>query len=56
MMQPIATQQAADVEAMELPTFMKLALDPATMKTLATAYKVAMKNDSKGFELEYVKV
>ncbi|MBO0453245.1 MULTISPECIES: hypothetical protein [Enterococcus] len=56
MMQPLAAQQEADVEKMDLPTFMKLALDPATLETLATAYQVAMKNDSKGFELEYVKL
>jgi len=56
MMQPIATERKADVEKMDLPTFMKLALDPATMETLATAYQVAMKNDATGFELEYVRI
>ncbi|MBO0410596.1 hypothetical protein JZO77_06235 [Enterococcus hulanensis] len=56
MMQPIVTQQEADVEKMDLPTFMKLALDPATMETLTTAYQVAMKNDAQGLELECVRL
>ncbi|MDU5336136.1 hypothetical protein [Enterococcus sp.] len=56
MLQPLATQQEVDVEKMDLPTFVKLALDPATMEKLSTAYQVAMKNDKAGFELEYVKI
>ena len=56
MMQPLVTQQETDVEKLDLPNFMKLALDPATIETLTTAYQVAMKNDAKGLELEYVKL
>lgn len=60
MLQPLATQQEANadlpIETLDLPNFVKLALDPTTMRTLSTAYQVAMKNGTKGFELEYVKI
>ncbi|GAA2916552.1 hypothetical protein P7H00_01390 [Enterococcus pseudoavium] len=56
MMQPLVAQPKTDVAATNLPTFVKLALDPTTMETLATAYQVAMKNDSTELELEYVKI
>jgi hypothetical protein len=55
MMQPIVSQKEVDVNRLDLPTFVKLALDPRTLETLATAYQVAKKNDTKNVELEYVK-
>ena len=56
MMQPLATEKEVDVEKLDLPTFVKLALDPTTMETLSTAYRVATKNGNAGVELEYVKI
>ena len=56
MMQPLATEKEVDVEKLDLPTFVKLALDPTTMETLSTAYRVASKNGNAGVELEYVKI
>lgn len=56
MLQPLATQQNIDVEAMDLPDFVKLALTPAAMKTLSTTYQVALKNGSEGLELAYSKI
>lgn len=60
MMQTLSKGQKADnhefSEKIEMPTFMKLALDPKTINTLMTTYQVAMKEDDQGIELEYMKV
>ena len=55
MMAPIVAHEA-EVDTLALPTFVKLALDPATMNKLATAYHVAASQNSGDLELEYVKV
>ena len=44
------------LEKIDMPTFMKLALDPKTINTLMTTYQVAMKEDAQGIKLEYIKV
>ena len=60
MMQVIYKGQKVDnnnlLEKIDMPTFMKLALDPKTINTLMTTYQVAMKEDAQGIKLEYIKV
>lgn len=51
--QPHATDQLLENK---LPIFMKLALDPRTVEKLTTTYRLALKNDSADFELEYEKI
>lgn len=56
MLEPIAAQKKIDMDAMDLPTFVKLALTPEAMQTLTTAYQVVKKNGTDGLELSYSKI
>ncbi|OJG36140.1 hypothetical protein RV00_GL002284 [Enterococcus devriesei] len=57
MIEPlIASQTKSTQQAKELPTFVKLALDPQTMNTLFTSYQVEQQDEVKGLELKYVGV
>lgn len=55
MIEPVIMSQTKSTQQVkELPTFVKLALDPQTMNTLFTSYQIEQQDEVKGLELKYV--